>query len=90
MSVNMVANVPFTTFATGLFLEQTYVWNTFALCKFNLNPFFRPVIAVIAVAPAGKASFVYSYVQTRLKCQYNKTADNCDKSYSKQLLNDNL
>ena len=29
------------------------------------------VIAVIAVAPTGKASFVYSYVQTRLKGQYN-------------------
>ena len=28
-------------------------------------------IAVIAVAPADKASFVYSYVQTRLKGQYN-------------------
>ena len=28
-------------------------------------------IAVIAVAPTGKASFVYSYVQTRLKGQYN-------------------
>ena len=50
-------------------LEQTYVSNTFAMCKFNLNPFFRRVIAVIAVLPAGKASFVYSYVQTRLKCQ---------------------
>ena len=22
-------------------LEQTYVSNTFAMCKFNLNPFFR-------------------------------------------------
>jgi len=30
-------------------------------------------IAVIAVAPTGKASFVYSYVQTRLKGQYNGT-----------------
>ena len=50
-------------------LEQTYVCNTFAMCKFNLNPFFRRVIAVIAVAPVGNASFVYSYVQTRLKCQ---------------------
>ena len=47
-------------------LEQTYVCHTFALCKFNVNPFFRPVIAVIAVAPTGKASFVYSFVQTRL------------------------
>ena len=28
-------------------------------------------IAVIAVAPTGKASFVYSYVQMRLKGQYN-------------------
>ena len=28
-------------------------------------------IAVIAVAPTGKASFVYSYVQTRPKGQYN-------------------
>ena len=28
-------------------------------------------IAVIAVAPTGKASFVYNYVQTRLKAQYN-------------------
>ena len=28
-------------------------------------------IAVIAVALTGKASFVYSYVQTRLKGQYN-------------------
>ena len=50
-------------------LEQTYVSNTFAMCKFNLNPFFRRVIAVIPVAPAGNASFVYSYVQTRLKCE---------------------
>ena len=63
-------------------LEQTYVCNIFAMCKFNLNPFFRQVIAVIAVAPAGKASFVLSHVQARLKCQYKKTADNCDKSYS--------
>ena len=29
------------------------------------------LIAVIAFAPTGKASFVYSYVQTRLKGQYN-------------------
>ena len=29
------------------------------------------LIAVIAVAPAGKASFVYSYAQTRLMGQYN-------------------
>ena len=29
------------------------------------------VIAVIAVAPTDKTSFVYSYVQTRLKGQYN-------------------
>ena len=29
-------------------------------------------IAVIAVAPTGKASFVYSNVQTRLKGQYNR------------------
>ena len=29
-------------------------------------------IAVIAVAPMGKASFVYSYVQTRLMDQYNR------------------
>ena len=28
-------------------------------------------IAVIAVAPTGKASFVYSYIQTRLRGQYN-------------------
>ena len=28
-------------------------------------------IAVIAVAPTGKAPFVYSYVQMRLKGQYN-------------------
>ena len=28
-------------------------------------------IAVIAVAPTDKASFVYSYVQTRLRGQYN-------------------
>ena len=28
-------------------------------------------MAVIAVAPTGKASFVSSYVQTRLKGQYN-------------------
>ena len=28
-------------------------------------------IAVITVAPTGKASFVYSYVQTRLQGQYN-------------------
>ena len=28
-------------------------------------------IAVIAVAPTGKVSFVYSYVQTRLTGQYN-------------------
>ena len=35
-----------------------------ALSKFQ-------VIAVIAVTPTGKASFVYSYVQTRLKGQYN-------------------
>ena len=50
-------------------------------------------IAVIAVAPMGKASFVYSYVRTRLMGQHNgkwpiclvcvKTADNCDKSYWK-------
>ena len=31
----------------------------------------RYAIAVIAIAPTGKASFVYSYVQTRLKGQYN-------------------
>ena len=30
-----------------------------------------PPIAVIAVAPTGKVSFVYSYVQPRLKGQYN-------------------
>jgi len=24
-------------------LEQRYICNTFALCKFNVNPFFRPV-----------------------------------------------
>ena len=24
-------------------LEQRYVCNTFALCKYNVNPFFRPV-----------------------------------------------
>ena len=35
-----------------------------ALSKFQ-------VIAFIAVTPTGKASFVYSYVQTRLKGQYN-------------------
>ena len=29
-------------------------------------------IAVIAVAPTGKASFVYSYEQTRLMGQYNR------------------
>ena len=29
------------------------------------------LIAVIAVAPTDRASFVYSYVQTRLKGQYN-------------------
>mgnify|MGYP006973386230 CR=1 FL=1 len=29
------------------------------------------IIAVIAVAPTDRASFVYSYVQTRLKGQYN-------------------
>ena len=28
-------------------------------------------IAVIAVAPTGKVFFVYSYMQTRLKDQYN-------------------
>ena len=28
-------------------------------------------IAVIAVAPTDRTSFVYSYVQTRLKGQYN-------------------
>ena len=28
-------------------------------------------VAVIAVAPTAKASFVYSYVQTRLMGQYN-------------------
>ena len=28
-------------------------------------------IAVIAVAPTGRASLVYSYVQTRLKGRYN-------------------
>ena len=28
-------------------------------------------IAVIEVAPTGKTSFVYTYVQTRLKGQYN-------------------
>ena len=28
-------------------------------------------ITVVEVAPAGKASFVYSYVQTRLTGQYN-------------------
>ena len=33
--------------------------------------FHRKLIAVIAVAPTGKASFVYSYVQTRLMDQYN-------------------
>ena len=32
---------------------------------------FAIAIAVIAVAPTGKASFVYSYVQTRLRGQYN-------------------
>ena len=78
----MVANVAFTTFATGLFWSKHMFAIPFAMCKFNLNPFFRRVIAVIAVAPAGKASFAYGYVQTRLKCQYNKTADNWDKSYS--------
>ena len=31
----------------------------------------RGTIALIAVALTSKASFVYSYVQTRLKSQYN-------------------
>ena len=30
------------------------------------------LIAVIAVAPTGKASFVFSYMETRLKGQYNE------------------
>ena len=30
------------------------------------------LIAAIAVAPTGKASFVYSYVQTKLKGQYKE------------------
>ena len=30
------------------------------------------VMAIIAVSPTGKASFVYSYVQTRLRGQYNE------------------
>ena len=32
----------------------------------------QKTIVVIAVAPTGKASFVYSYVQTRLMGQYNE------------------
>ena len=51
--------------------------------------FGRNEIAVIAVASTDKASFVYSYVQTRLMGQYDgkrprlcvKTAENCEKSY---------
>ena len=52
--------------------------DSFSAIKFILFFFFFFVrssrdgrIAVIAVAPTGKVFFVYSYVQTRLKDQYN-------------------
>ena len=35
------------------------------------SAFFNVSIAVIVVAPTGKASFVYSDLQMRLRCQYN-------------------
>ena len=46
-------------------------------------------IAVFTVEPAGKASFVYSCMQTRLMIKtmeneprfYGKTADNCNNRY---------
>ena len=37
----------------------------------TVENYFAIAIAVIAVAPTGKASFVYSYAQTRLMGQYN-------------------
>ena len=36
----------------------------------GMSAFFNVSIAVIAIAPTGKASFVYIYVQTRLRGQY--------------------
>ena len=39
------------------------------MCCYEVYAF--QAIAVITVAPTGKASFVYSYVQTRLQDQYN-------------------
>ena len=52
---NMVANVAFTMFATGLFWRKR-VCIVFALCKFNVNLFFRAwccslhfIIAVTAI-----------------------------------------
>ena len=39
--------------------------------KLHASAMFKRSIAVIAVAPTGKVSFVYSYVQTRLTGQYN-------------------
>ena len=35
------------------------------------NDNWKIAIAVIAVAPTDRASFVYSYAQTRLKGQFN-------------------
>ena len=40
----MVANMDFTAFATGLLREQTYFCIIFALSKFDVNLFFRPVL----------------------------------------------
>lgn len=50
--------------------------DSFSAIKFILFFFFVRSsrdgrIAVIAVAPTGKVFFVYSYMQTRLKDQYN-------------------
>ena len=42
-------------------LEQRYAWNTFALCKFNVNPFFRPVHRALFTATS-QAIVKYKYV----------------------------
>jgi len=52
---------------------QWSLWSVAAILFSGLGVLFvmYRAIAVIEVAPTGKASFVYSYVQTRLRGQYN-------------------
>ena len=53
-----------------LFVETMQTYLELAVCP-GLQVIGSMPIAFIAVAPTGKASFVYDYVQTRLVGQYN-------------------